>query len=85
MLNETAGTESLIESWSVHVQPGADPKRDAAWFPQEGRRSGGLCCWASVFGIGLLYNAQPLSFCVSLLLHPIPGGFSAAGDIDRAR
>lgn len=38
------------------------PREMLPWLPQEGRRSGGLCCWASVFGTGLLYNAQPLGF-----------------------
>lgn len=61
MLNETAGSEPLIESWSVHVQPGADPKRDAA-LASSGRAEEWWSLLLGVFGTGLLYNAQPLGF-----------------------
>lgn len=61
MLNETAGTEPLIELWSVRVQPGADPKRDAA-LASSGRAEEWWSLLLGVFGTGLLYNAQPLGF-----------------------
>ena len=85
MLNETAGSEPLIESWSVHVQPGADPKRDAA-LASSGRAEE---WWSLLLGKRLWHwvaiQCPAPWFCVSLLLHPIPGGCTAAGDVDRAR